>query len=77
MIKTIRDGGAYKWTWLSQRQQKNEIIIVVNRNVPNFSLETEKAKFEINNKIKPMLTNTNIVAAIERIEFSLDVWKWK
>jgi len=54
-----------------QRQQKNEIITAVNRNVPNFSLETVKAKFEI--KRKPMLTNTNIVAAIERIEFSLDV----
>ena len=34
-----------------QRQQKNEIITAVNRNVPNFSLETEKAKFEINDRI--------------------------
>ena len=28
-----------------QRQQKNEIITAVNRNVPNFSLETVKATF--------------------------------
>ena len=54
-----------------QRQQKNEIITAVNRNVPNFSLETVKAKFEI--KRKPMLTNTNILAAIECIELFHDV----
>ena len=75
MIKTIQDGGANKWTWLSQQQQKNEIITAVNRNGPNFSLETEKAKFEINDKIKPMLTNTNITATIEYIEVFHDVWK--
>ena len=77
MIKTIRDGGANKWTWLSQRQQKNEIITAVNRNVPNFSLETVKAEFDINDKIKPMLTNTNALATIEYFELFHDVWKWK
>ena len=51
-----------------QRQQKNEIITAVNRNVPNFSLETEKAKIKINDTRKPMLTNTKILATIEYIE---------
>ena len=53
------------------RKMKN--YTAVNRNVPNFSLETEKAKFEINDKIKPMLTNTNITATIEYIELFHDV----
>ena len=49
------------------RQQKNEIITAVNRNVPNFSLETEKA--EINDTRKLMLTNTKILATLNTLNF--------
>ena len=48
--------------------RKMKLLLRYYRNVLNFSLETEKAKFEINDKIKPMLTNTNILATIEYIE---------